>query len=133
MLRISSALHTIEEKWRSKRDAAGVHGRTAKIQHEARAHHRQNRARFDSPVQGRPWVMSRHRVTSASYPLFPSKGTFVSEAARPLSAISGHPLSRALARYYIFFSEHVASHMPPAALQSASVLAVDTRRQKLDR
>jgi len=35
MLRISSALHTIEEKWRSKRDAAGVHGRTAKIQHEA--------------------------------------------------------------------------------------------------
>jgi hypothetical protein len=28
MLRISSALHTIEEKWRSKRDAAGVHSRT---------------------------------------------------------------------------------------------------------
>ena len=23
------------------------------------------------------WVMSRHRVTSASYPLFPSKQTFI--------------------------------------------------------
>jgi hypothetical protein len=34
-------------------------------------------------------VMSRHRVTSASCPLFPSKQTFIRAVARPLSGNSG--------------------------------------------
>ena len=36
------------------------------------------------------WVMSRHRVTSASCPLLPSKRTFISAVCTSASARSGH-------------------------------------------